>query len=443
MSYSPQQPLHIFHLPVSSLKPDPRNPRIHSKKQIKQIERSIKSYGFNVPVLIDGESKIIAGHGRVIAATNMGMTELPAIRLEHLSKAQAIAFQIADNKLTENGEWNEPLLAELFLELPELEMGIDMTLTGFEMPEIDLIIENLQNPDADKKDDAADQLPATGVPVCKAGDKWQLGPHTIVCGNSLEISDYEKLMSGQTADMIITDPPYNVPIDGHVCGNGSIKHREFAMAVGEMTKEEFIKFLKTALGLAAQFSTDGSIHYVFMDWRHMEEILAASQHIYSELKNLCVWNKDNAGMGSFYRSQHELIFVFKKGNATHQNNFKLGQYGRHRSNIWQYPGIGSFGRNTEDGNLLALHPTVKPVKMIADAILDCSSRGNIILDCFLGSGTTLLAAERTGRHCYGMELDPLYVDCAIRRWQSLTGEDAIDTTSGKTFSELEASHAPS
>lgn len=236
--------------------------------------------------------------------------------------------------------------------------------------------------------------------------------------------------------MVFTDPPYNVPIDGNVGGLGAIRHREFAMASGEMTEAEFTTFLSRILTLLARFSRDGSLHFVCMDWRHMGELLAAGKQAYTELKNLCVWAKDNAGMGSLYRSQHELVFVFKHGQAAHQNHVQLGRFGRNRSNLWTYPGANSFSRTGVEGNLLALHPTVKPVALVADALRDSSGRGEIVLDAFLGSGTTLIAAERTGRICRGLELDPLYVDTAIRRWQKLTGNGARRAGGNRTFDDL-------
>lgn len=236
--------------------------------------------------------------------------------------------------------------------------------------------------------------------------------------------------------MVITDPPYNVRVDGHVGGKGKTKHREFGMASGEMTPEQFTTFLRTSFELMARHSSDGSVHVVFMDWRHLPEILAAGGAAYSELLNLCVWAKHQAGMGSLYRSQHELALIFKNGRAAHQNNIQLGRFGRYRTNVWNYPGIQGMRRG-EEGDLLALHPTVKPVRMIADAILDVSRRGDIVLDTFLGSGTTLLAAQRVGRNCYAMELDPLYVDTAIRRWRAVTGMDAVSAASGMTFTQRE------
>jgi DNA modification methylase len=305
-------------------------------------------------------------------------------------------------------------------------------VTGFEIAEIDLLIEGV-----DARTEPEDELaePPAGPPVCRLGDLWQLGRHRILCGSALDQAAYQVLMGDDRAAAVLTDPPYNVPIEGHVSGLGAIHHREFAMASGEMDEAEFTAFLARAFGLLADFSRDGSLHYICMDWRHSRELLAATQAVYSEWKNLCVWAKDNAGMGSLYRSQHELVFVFKKGRAKHCNNVQLGKHGRSRSNLWSYPGIRSLSRASEEGNLLALHPTVKPIRLFADAVLDCTAREEIVLDPFLGSGTTLLAAERTDRACRGLELDPLYVDTAIRRWQAYTGDDALLVGTGRGFNE--------
>ena len=236
--------------------------------------------------------------------------------------------------------------------------------------------------------------------------------------------------------MVFTDPPYNVPIEGHATGLGSIHHRPFAMATGEMSQPAFAVFLARTLRNHAAFCRGGALLYACIDWRHTVELLAAAREADAELQNLCVWVKDNGGMGSLYRSQHELVFVFKTGSGPHRNNVQLGRFGRNRSNVWRYPGVNSFSRKTEEGNLLALHPTVKPVGMVADAILDCTARGDIVLDGFLGSGTTLIAAERTGRRCFGVELDPAYVDTIVKRWQRLSGGKAQHPESGRSFDDL-------
>jgi DNA modification methylase len=430
--------LSVAYQPIGSLKVDPRNPRLHSRRHVRQLARSIKAFGFNVPILVDANLNVIAGHGRVLACRELGWTEVPTIRLDHLDEAQKRAFMIADNRLTEISQWDDKLLAEQLRELSLLDLEFSLDATGFEIGEIDLRIDGLSNPQPDRTDPADVAPPVhNGPPISERGDLWVLGRHRIICGDSTDAMTCAALMERTEAAMVFTDPPYNVPIDGHVSGLGSIRHREFAMACGEMNEAQFTGFLATACGLAARHSRDGAIHFICMDWRHLGELLAAGTRVYSELKNICVWVKHNAGMGSFYRSQHELVLVFKHGRGAHHNNIELGRFGRHRSNVWDYLGANSFGRTTEDGNLLALHPTVKPVAMVADAILDCSARGDIVLDPFLGSGTTLMAAERTGRRCRGIEFDPGYVDTVIRRWQAFTGEDARRATDGHTFTEME------
>ena len=314
-----------------------------------------------------------------------------------------------------------------------------MDITGFSVSEIDLRIEEV-TAHPESASDPADSLPeiADGPPVSKQGDLWILGRHRIFCGDSTNPAPHTALMQGARAALVFSDPPFNVPIDGHATGNGQVRHREFAMASGEMTSSQFTYLLSTVFRLLAQHSARGSLHFICMDWRHQLEILTAGNQVYSELKNLCVWVKSNAGMGSLYRSQHELVFVFKHGKSAHRNNIQLGQFGRYRTNVWNYPSISAFGRQGEEGNLQSLHPTVKPVAMVADAILDCSARGDIVLDPFVGSGTTLIAAERTGRVARAIEIDPLYVDTTIRRWQQQCGDYAIHAVSGKRFDDVAA-----
>jgi DNA modification methylase len=428
----------LENLSLEALELDPHNPRIHSKRQIRQIARSIEAFGFNVPVLVNAQGRLIAGHGRVLAAKLIGMSAVPAIRLEHLSEAQARAFAIADNKLTENAAWNEPLLAEQFKALSEVELDFSIEVTGFEMSEIDLRIENL-NPAHAGKEDPADAIPepTSKPPVTRAGDLWVLNQHRIFCGEARDDASYSVLMNGRRASAVFTDPPYNDPIDGYVTGFGKIHHPEFAMASGEMSGTEFTDFLIKVFGLLGRNSSDGALQFVCMDWRHAPEILAAGRQTYTEFKNLCVWCKDVAGQGSLYRSQHELIFVFKNGKGPHRNNVQLGHFGRYRTNVWQYRRVNSLARTTDEGDLSKLHPTIKPVELVADAILDCTARGETVLDAFLGSGTTVIAAERTGRVCYGIELNPLYLDTIIRRWQTFAGEQAVNGLSGRSFNEIE------
>jgi DNA modification methylase len=429
--------LAIVYRRIETLKPDPTNPRLHGKKQIRQIANSIEVFGFNVPVLVDGDLKVIAGHGRLLACRELGWTEVPTLCLDHLTPAQTRAFMIADNRLAEVATWDDQLLAQQLKDLSLLGLDFEIEVTGFDMGEIDLRIAALEDMPAPADDpaDIAPELPA-GPPLSKIGDLWLLGRHRVLCGNALDPADFAALMGEERAAMVFTDPPYNVPIDGHASGLGAIHHRPFPMATGEMDKAAFTTFLGQACRNLAAFSVDGSLHYLCMDWRHLDELLGAGRGAYGELKNLCVWVKGNGGMGALYRSEHELVFVFKHGRSGHRNNVQLGQFGRNRSNVWRYPGANSFARCREEGNLLALHPTVKPVAMVADAILDCSARGEIVLDGFLGSGTTVIAAERTGRRCYGLELDPAYVDTVVRRWQALTGGSARHAVSGRSFDDL-------
>jgi DNA modification methylase len=406
------RPLAIVSRPIAALKFNQSNPRLHSPRQIRQISRSISAFGFNVPILVDSDLNIVAGHGRALAAQQLGMKEVPTVSLDHLTEAQARAFTIADNRLTEISAWDDKLLAAQLKELSILDLDFSLDATGFEMGEIDFRIEGAHLTEKDGDDDAMPKSPS-GPPVCREGDLWLLDKHRLYCGSALDSDAFSRLMEGERAEMIFTDPPYNVPIDGHVSGLGAIHHREFAMASGEMDTHQFTEFLERTFTLLSRNSIDGSIHFICMDWRHSLELLVAGKACYSELKNICVWVKHNAGMGSHYRSQHEFVFVFKHGRAPHQNNIELGRFGRHRSNVWSYPGINSIGRPSEEGNLLSLHPTVKPVALVADAILDCSARGNLVLDAFLGSGTTMIAAERVGRRCYGLEIDPLYAPCFL------------------------------
>ena len=432
------QQLSITYLPPTELCDDPKNPRLHSEKQLRQLERSVTTFGFLVPILIDAQSKIVAGHGRVQAARRLQLKTVPTIQVAHLSEAQRAAFALADNRLAENATWDDRLLGEQLKILSELNLDFSLETIGFEMAEIDLLIEGAQATDAgDPEEEIEDTLQD---PVTVAEDLWLLGPHRLLCGNSLEPASYRYLMAGRMAAAVVADPPYNVRIDGHASGLGKTRHREFAMAAGEMSEEQFTAFLKGAMDASRAHTARGSLAYWFIDWRHVGEMKSASRESYSTLLNICVWSKDRAGMGSFYRSAHELIFVLRNGEEAHRNNIQLGKFGRYRTNVWNYPGASSQSRSAAGENLLEMHPTVKPIALVADAILDCSARGDVVLDPFLGSGTTILAAERTGRVCYGIELDPLYVDLAVRRWQRLTGEMAVHAVSGKTFADVEAAH---
>lgn len=424
----------VIERPVDELTTCPRNARTHSRKQLRQIANSIERFGFTNPVLIDDEGQILAGHGRVEAAKLIGMKRVPTLTLSHLSPAERRAYMLADNKLALNAGWDPELLAEELQLLIDEEFDLD--LTGFSRAEIDLILDDAREASPETRDAPEDAVPEpSAVAVSQRGDLWKLGEHYLLCGDARDPDDFSRLMRGRKADLVFTDPPYNVRIDGNVCGLGSVKHREFAFASGEMSETEFTRFLTDTLGNAASVMRDGAIAFVCMDWRHMGELLSAGRQGFTELKNLVVWNKTNGGMGAFYRSKHELIFVFKHGTAPHTNTFGLGESGRYRTNVWDHAGISSIGAKRDEE--LAMHPTVKPVALVADAIRDCSRRGELVLDCFAGSGTTLIAAEKTGRRARIIEYDPVYCDTIIRRWEAYTGRDAVNVASGFPFAALE------
>jgi hypothetical protein len=325
--------------PISSLKPFPRNARTHSKKQIHQIAASIREFGFTNPVLIDEFGVIVAGHGRVEAAKLLKLTRVPTIRIDYLSEGQKRAYVIADNKLALNAGWDPEILAIEFQNLSALGLEFDLEITGFETAEIDLLIDGPAKKSGNNIDDRIPPLEKTVI--TRNGDLWLLGEHKLICADARNSAAYSALMADEKARIVFADPPYNVPVDGHVCGLGSIRHREFAMASGEMTRAEFSSFLTTVFRNAANASINGAIHFICMDWRHIEEVIQSGKPLYSELKNVCVWNKDNGGMGSFYRSKHELVFVFKVGSGPHVNTIELGRSGRYRTNVWDYAGIAS------------------------------------------------------------------------------------------------------
>jgi DNA modification methylase len=422
-------------MPVTRLQPFAQNARTLSKRQIRQIADSIKRFGFTNPVLISDHNEIIAGHGRVQAAKLLGMERVPTLRLSHLDAAQRRAYVIADNKLALNAGWDRELLAIELQTLIDLEF--DVELTGFSLAEAEIVIEEARDSSPNSENGSDDAVPPLTDPtsaVTRSGELWLLGRHRLLCGDSRNLETFGRLLQDERADLVFTDPPYNVPIDGHVCGLGRIRHREFAMGAGEMSSEAFLAFLQTTLGHAAVFCRDGAIAFVCMDWRHMGELLAAGKAVFAELKNLCVWNKTNGGMGSFYRSKHELVFVFKVGRGPHTNTFGLGETGRCRTNVWDHAGVNTLrtGRAEE----LAMHPTVKPVALVAEAIKDCSRRGEIVLDPFGGSGTTLIAAEKTGRRARLVEFDPAYCDQILRRFERVTGKQPRLTATGQNFEDV-------
>ncbi len=418
--------------PIDLISPDPRNPRLHSREQVRAIARSIEVFGFNAPILVDKRNRIVAGHGRFEAAKILEMTDVPVVRLEHLSEQQAKAYMLADNKLTDRSSWDDGQLALRLKELQEIALDFEIEATGFEVPEIDFRIQSLERPDAA---DAADEFKEPeGPAVSRLGDVWKLGPHRLLCGNALDPLAYGTLLGMEQAGAMFTDPPYNVRINGHAVGKGRKEHREFAMASGEMSQARFTGFLFSFLLETRSHMDPAAVCFMCMDWRHAVEAMTAIGRCGCDVINLCVWAKANGGMGSLYRSAHELVFVFRTRGSRHRNNVQLGRFGRNRTNVWHYPGMNSFARQGH-ARALDMHPTVKPVALVADAILDVSRHNDIVLDPFCGSGTTILAAERTGRRGYGIELDPLYVDLAITRWQKMAGQTATHLC-GKTFTEI-------
>ena len=422
--------LNVEYRPVASLKPSLRNPRTHSKKQLHKLGASIRRFGFNNPILTNQAGEVVAGHGRLEAAKLAGLAEVPTICVSHLTEAEVRAFRVADNRLAELSGWDDEVLkvelsflAEIDLDLPEI--------TGFETAEIDSILEAAAPTPAPDPADANPEVDDREPPVSQVGDLWFLDEHRLLNGDAKAAASYTRLLEGQQAQMVFTDPPWNVRISGHVQRTGV--HDEFVEASGEMTDLEYRTFIRTVFGHMAAASVDGSLSFVCIDWRHLAVILEAGREVYEELMNLIVWTKTNGGLGSLYRSQHELIPCFKKGTSPHINNVQLGKYGRFRTNVWPYAGVNTFkrGRETE----LAWHPTVKPVALVKDAIRDCSKPQGIILDPFCGSGTTLIAAAKTQRRGYLMELDPRYVDVTIKRWQNLFGAEARHAETGRTFEE--------
>lgn len=410
MTTAPDQPLSITYRPVGSLTPDPRNARTHPKRQVEQIVASIRTFGFCNPLLVDPSGTLIAGHGRLLAARAIGLADVPTIELSGLTPVQVRALRLADNKIALGAGWDTDLLK---VELGELAvLDVDLSLTGFSVGEIDVVLNGTDDPD----DDVIPSVPVT--PRTRVGDVWILGEHRVGCGDGRDVAVLQAVVGENArADAAFLDPPYNVRINGHANARG--RHREFAMASGEMTDAAFRTFLAQSLGASAEVSRDGAVHFVCMDWRHAADLTSVGAEVYGGLLNLCVWNKSNAGMGSLYRSKHELVFVFKVGTAPHVNAVELGQHGRNRTNVWDYASVNSLkGSRRED---LALHPTVKPVSLVADALQDVTRRGDLVLDPFLGSGTTLIAAERCGRRFRGLDVDPAYVDVAVERWVVMTG----------------------
>jgi DNA modification methylase len=423
--------IEIERVSIALLKPYAKTLRNHNVKKRRKLVSLLRRFGQALPILIDETHQIIDGHAVVDALKELGSTDVAAIFVRNRTPEEIRALRLAVNRIAEEAEWDQSNLRDEFREL--LELGFDVELTGFDAVEIDMALDIESPTSSNVEETEVEDVEPKGNAVVIEGDVWRLGAHLVACGNSQDPALLEQLLAARQATIVFTDPPYNVKIDGFVSGLGKTSHRDFAMAAGEMTQDEFRAFLAGFFAALLPSLVNGAILFVFMDWRHLRELLDAADQVDLELKNICVWAKSNAGMGSFYRSQHELVLVFKHGDAPHQNNFGLGQYGRSRSNIWSYRGVNTFGKNRME--LLGVHPTVKPVALVADALRDVSKRNQIVIDPFLGSGTTLLAAEETGRVCVGIEIDPAYVEVAIRRWQKKTGRDAVCVATGETFEE--------
>lgn len=423
----------IVQRPIAGLIPRKDNPRTHNAKQLKTVVDSIRRFGFTNPILIGADGTLVAGHARLEAARKLGMTSVPTITLGHLTPAELKAYVIADNRTAELAGWDRQLLALNLIEIEQLDPDFDLTLTGFD----DFAIELLQDVGGTQQTPAERPCPEPdrrAPSVSKVGDLWIIGEHhRLICGDACERATYQQLLGKNRADLVVTDPPYNVPIQGHVSGLGKARHREFVAASGEMSREGFQRFMSAFMRELVRWSRSGSVHYIFMDWRHIADMLDAGEMHYAQLLNLVVWSKSNGGMGSFYRSQHELVAVFRNGRRAHINNVALGSNGRYRTNVWEYPGANSFGAGRD--NDLAMHPTVKPIALVADAIRDASNINDIVLDPFSGSGTTLFAAHETKRRAYLVELDPLYVDLILTRAAG-HGLTVRHAGTGQTFEDM-------
>jgi len=413
--------LEVEQVLLSDLRPASRQVRKVTEAQVARLVASIESFGFVRPILIAEGVRVIDGHALLKAAERLGLSTIPVVRVDHLSPAEVRALRITLNRTSETGSWD---VEALTIELAALEIeGFDLEVTGFSDIEIDGLLRTDHDLETSPPEPAED-----AVAVTRLGDLWRLGDHRVICADARDPNALSTLMGEEKARVILTDEPYNVPIVGHVTKKA---HREFEVAAGELSAEEFLKFNLDWASASLTHLIDGGLFGTFIDWRHVDVVLAAGATLGLHLQNIIVWSKTNAAMGSLWRAQHELLPIFKKGTAAHVNNVALGKNGRHRTNVWSYPGANVPG---SDANaMLAKHPTPKPVAMLADAMLDVTMPGEIVLDPFLGSGSTLMAAQRTGRICGGVELDPLYVDLVIARWSAATGCAAILEATGETF----------
>jgi len=437
---SAQAPKHrhkliVEHVLIASIRPRANNPRRHCEAQLAKVVEVILELGFAVPILVTQDGEIIAGHARYLAAMRLGLTHVPVIRLSGLSDAEIRALVIADNQLAALSSWDEDVLgAELELLVLDETFEAPASITGFEPAEIDALVFG----DDFAAPDPADATPPTPppAPVTQLGDIWRAEGLSLRCGDALNSADYAALLGEERADQGLTDPPYNERINGHVSGKGRTRHREFVQVSGGLSDDAFIAFLTSALTVMSGHAVPGALIYAFMDGAHLFHLFSAARASHLIQKALCTWAKTNAGMGSHYRSQTEHCAVFKSGEGPHVNNVQLGRFGRNRTTLWSYPGMNSFSRGRDAA--LALHPTIKPVGLLADAILDASPRGGLILDPFAGSGSTLIAAARVGRRAAGLELDPLHVDGAIGRISAVTGAEFRRASDGARWTDLAA-----
>jgi DNA modification methylase len=433
-SNRPEPILNIDYWEIDRLQPADRVLRHHSKAQMAALTGSVVAFGISAPILVDRAGKVVDGHAILEAAKRVGCKTVPVIMLDHLTTEQARLYRIGVNKLSEQTRWNIPALREEIIEILPIAAFYDIPTEVIGLPTVE--IDALLLPDIAPPDEEANDEGIAPEAVSRPGEMWELGEHRLICGDSTSPETFMTLMGTELARMVITDPPYNLRVDGMISGLGKVKHREFAMGSGEMTTDEFQNFLETYIEVISKFCVDGAIQYHAIDWRHVHQLILAVLAAGLDYKQLCVWNKSSGGMGTFYRSKHELFVVAKVGKAPHTNNFGLGDTGRYRTSVWDYPGANSFHKGRDED--LAAHPTVKPVALVADAIRDVSAPNEIVLDPFSGSGTTILAAELTNRRARASELDPLYVDLAVRRWQSRFGKVATLVGDGRSFDEIAA-----
>ena len=412
--------MEIKSVKIEEIKQNRKELRKFTDSEIEITTKVVKRFGFQVPIIIDNKNQVVLGAALLKAALNLNMEEVPVVEVQNLSEKELNTFTIAINKISMMGELD---LENFAYDIQELLFDIDLNLTpeelGFSSIEMDNLLFTCGFEDGDDKEDTpiVKDIEKVNV-VAKIGDIIKLGRHILYCGDALQEESYQKLIGDEKADLVITDPPYNVKIQGNVTKQK--QHKDFVQASGEMTPEEFTKFLNNAFSRLKNFSTPSSLHYIFMDWKHLQEVQSATKDVYDKLLNICVWNKLKGGMGSFYRSQHEFCLVYKNKAGSYCNNIELGKNGRNRTNVWDYPGMSTSNKQAK--KLRELHPTVKPVAMLMDIMLDASNYGDLVLDCFGGSGSTLMAAQECGRRARIIEISPEYCDIIIHRWEELTGE---------------------